>query len=273
MRHMAIYEHYNRVPTGHSQWVLVQPPDSFKARVTEYLTSAMAASLSSGSSRSTCAPTVLHCMFLAAAESCWRDYLNYLQAELTTMEEKALFSRVGRTFEEDYNVAFDDSQELQRLRKKLLKARTVIDSSIDIGTAYKEHCLKLRSSYNLDIMDFMLVELDIITAHFRSHMRHVSTLLELSGGVAVLLSQILQFRNEETSLSTNKQIQIASDNMQRGNEFIRVNTEALAALALGSQKETQAMKVLTIIAILYLPASLVAVCSNPHHIGENADWA
>ena len=168
----------------------------------------------------------------------------------------------------------------------MLKARTVIDSSIDIGTAYKEHCLKLRSSYSLDIMDFMIVEQDLITAHFRSHRRHIDTLLELSGGVAVLvrngprrwvvlrsfdmhwlncclqLSQILQFRNEETLLSTNKQIQIASNNMQKGNEYIRVNTEALATLALGSQKETQAMKVLTIIAMLYLPASLVAVCSN-----------
>jgi len=87
------------------------------------------------------------------------------------------------------------------------------------------------------------------------------------------LSQILQFRNEETLLSTNKQIQTASDNMQKGNEYIRVNTEALATLALGSQREAQAMKVLTIIAMLYLPASLVAVCSNPHRqIGRNADW-
>ena len=85
MRHMAIYEHYRGLPTGNSQWVLVQPPDSFKARVTEYLTSDMIASLSPGSSRLTGAQTLLHCMFLSAAESCWRDYLNYLQTELTVM--------------------------------------------------------------------------------------------------------------------------------------------------------------------------------------------
>lgn len=56
----------------------------------------------------------------------------HLTDTATPQDEKACFSRVGRPSKADFEIRFSDSQELQKLRKKMLRTRKVLEASVDI---------------------------------------------------------------------------------------------------------------------------------------------
>lgn len=71
--------------------------------------------------------------------------------------------------------------------------------------------------------------------------------------------QILHYRNDEILCSTNEEIQRNGNSMS---ELIAIGNREngmLAELNKEAQRDSSAMKILTIVASLYLPATLVAV--------------
>jgi hypothetical protein len=51
-------------------------------------------------------------------------------------EEKAYFSKVGVPSQHDYPLVFKDYQNLQRLRKKLLKTRGFLEANLNVSSKY-----------------------------------------------------------------------------------------------------------------------------------------
>ena len=51
-------------------------------------------------------------------------------------EEKAYFSKVGVPSQHDYPLVFKDYQNLQRLRKKLLKTRGFLEANLNVSNKY-----------------------------------------------------------------------------------------------------------------------------------------
>ncbi|KAF8242913.1 hypothetical protein K440DRAFT_91584 [Wilcoxina mikolae CBS 423.85] len=179
IRHMAIYEQHDST-LGSSRWIMVQPSDDYKAQVVEYLDSEVSAT------GGTIDPLVLHAMLFDSSERDWKDYINDLEEELKVLEEKALFSRVGRVHPADFSVTFSDLQALHRLRKKMLKVHGILDSTVEIATGYEKHCHKLRDSGGCAADHFIFAQMDIIMAQLRNHKRSMFMLLEQSESITKL---------------------------------------------------------------------------------------
>lgn len=81
--------------------------------------------------------------------------------------------------------------------------------------------------------------------------------------VLTQLSQILNYRNEDMLVKSNDALNKSSDAMREIALAAKAENELMSALISKSQKDSHTVKVLTCIALIYLPASLVAVRFPP----------
>lgn len=77
------------------------------------------------------------------------------------------------------------------------------------------------------------------------------------------LSQILNYRNEDMLVKSNDALRKSSDAMREIALAAKAENELISALISRSQKDSHTVKILTYIALIYLPASLVAVSFYP----------
>ena len=87
----------------------------------------------------------------------------------------------------DYSVAFSDSQELQLSRERLLKALSVIESSIESITGIQEHLNDLQERGALLHKNHVQIELNLYQSRMRGHKRAFLRLLEVSQGISNLV--------------------------------------------------------------------------------------
>jgi hypothetical protein len=135
-------------------------------------------------------------------------------------DEKALHSRVGRSRKSDYVVTFADAQDLERIRKKLLKASLLLKSNAKVGDSWNSKMRELSAM--LGIEELRLA--DLMHQYACTHEQHtlvvdslcdrLSGTRKLVGGAGSIpvqawtdcsskILQILSFRNTELAISTN----------------------------------------------------------------------
>ncbi len=218
---------------------------------------------------------------------------NYAYVE---QENKAMVSRVGIVHKDDFLITFRDAQAVERLRKKLLQARAILESSFDVASAYIEYhdrCLETKDNEDRECF----VQLEAYNRQITNHLRTVARFLALSKGVsrmvcAHLLSpanprgqvrvalipadrnteklfEILKYRNSETIGKTNQTINTTNQAIHQNGLAIRELTvasirenEIIAQLTERAWRDSRSVRILTFIALLYLPATLIAVSES-----------
>ena len=73
------------------------------------------------------------------------------------------------------------------------------------------------------------------------------------------LSQILNYRNEDMLVKSNDALRKSSEATREIALAAKAENELISALIRKSQRDSHTVKVLTYIALIYLPASLIAV--------------
>ena len=101
-------------------------------------------------------------------------------------DEKACFSRVGKTHPYDYSVAFSDMQTLQRLQRKFFRSMVMLESSISIVKGCNLHCLELEDR-GLFSPRTMYQELESISLNLSYHVKVVASMIKYSKGTAKLV--------------------------------------------------------------------------------------
>jgi hypothetical protein len=98
---------------------------------------------------------------------------------------------VGTTAPHDYSVTFSDSQELQVSRERLLKARSVIESSIESSIGIEGHlddCGEFREDLN---KKSARLELRNFQSRMKTHILALERLLEVSSGTSNLVCSLV----------------------------------------------------------------------------------
>ncbi|KAE8354537.1 hypothetical protein BDV28DRAFT_79440 [Aspergillus coremiiformis] len=250
IRQVAIYLQYTK-STQSTRWLLLQPSTSIKAAIVEFLRNH---NLSSE-------PMFLHHIVFHFTERNWRGYINELEESLVELEEKALYAKVGceKPRPYDFSITFRDSQNVQRLHRKFLKASVALDSNLEVAHGYKIHCKDLCERNLGGRNPLLFVEVELYKVKLRAHKRSVKVLLERCTQTLSILSQILEYRNDENIIKIANALSYNSEAMHKialaGNE----ENKSIKILSEKAQRDSQSVKILTYIAMLYLPASLVAV--------------
>jgi hypothetical protein len=187
-------------------------------------------------------------------------------------DEKVCFSRVGRDFKFDYSVTFADCQRLQQIRKKLLKALLSLENNLAIAKGCETIYKRLSALHKSSPRAPASLELHLHILDLKSHIRTVNSILEHASWVAVMVGERSKLDN---GLRANFYPKLKDILDYRHDEAIRVNSQSLRDIASDSNRESQiiatitkegaadskSLKALTILATLYLPASLFAVCN------------
>ena len=196
-------------------------------------------------------------------------------------EEKAFFVDVDVYSESDYLIAFADCQKLQRLRRKMIKCKEVLDCCLEVASGCKQHWKDVHSQEDKYIGEDA-TNAETFFSRIKVHRRGIQALLEHADGTATLvqsilpqpcsklshltrllhpsqLSQILNYRNEDMLVKSNDALRRSSDAMREIALAAKAENELISALMGKFQRDSHAVKILTYIALIYLPASLVAV--------------
>jgi hypothetical protein len=101
-------------------------------------------------------------------------------------EEKALFSRVGRRQNVDYDVAFADSQSLQRLCSKMRKCLAILGTTLEVASGFDTLWKDLQAR-TIDEGKMGATRIEMYKSHIRNRRESVVNLLDNSDGVAKIV--------------------------------------------------------------------------------------
>ncbi|KAF2809500.1 uncharacterized protein BDZ99DRAFT_463282 [Mytilinidion resinicola] len=214
-----------------STWILLQPSQNLYDDLKEKLYGRP-----TGSDTPIRSSYLLHLDFLSSMASNWGEYIEYLWAEMDKVDDKACNSEIRLGKRNDYDVSFSDCQKLQRRRRILLRTMSVLESCLTLAKDLENLHWKLRSSNVVE--DNRFVDgIRIYKAQIHMHQRNLRFMMEYIRGTTYMLSDILNSRSDEMTLKTSQTMQ-----------------ESLAL----NQNDSRILKLLSIIATIYLPASLMA---------------
>jgi hypothetical protein len=169
----------------------------------------------------------------------------------------------------DYVVGFTDAQTLQGIRRKLLKAIEAIDQALDVLAGIRKHTqeqLTVNAASNTPTYN---ERLDFHTARYVSYKRTLNALADFQQGASALVGAFAA-KSLELALIRAQFLKMLD---QRNDQVLHLQGKTMSDLALEAKREgvvmkelsekmqedSRAMRVLSAVALVYLPTGLVAV--------------
>lgn len=106
-------------------------------------------------------------------------------------DEKALHSKVGVAQYMDYSVTFRDTQDLESLRRRLVKASLNLKSNADVGRSWEEETIKLTEYLATNELNEIFVTVRKYIKDMYQHAGIIDSLLERLDGTRSLVRQCL----------------------------------------------------------------------------------
>ena len=98
-----------------------------------------------------------------------------------------MISRVGVVHKNDFSITFRDVQNLERLHKKLLQAHTILESNIDVVSAFISSQNQSKEKEDKESME-CAAQLEAYARQTKNHLRTAGKFLAISKGVSRMVS-------------------------------------------------------------------------------------
>ena len=239
---MAVYQKY-RDAKGTSTWILVSASPETETCIDRYIKSV--------ASHQDVNPFELHVLLLEVAFSNWRPYVVYLAQRITQRIDEFSIASIdnGRPME---SVDFGSRQVLNDMENELIDALSVLDSTEDTIDALQEnheryciswyqHSENHEQCANTSLRN-ALHQMRTEVAVNRKKIKALSAKLK---GAIKLLSSLLDLENGISLTRLTQEAAEESGNMRRLTEK--------------STQDAATVKMLTVITIVYLPATAISV--------------
>ncbi|KUJ20793.1 uncharacterized protein LY89DRAFT_640613 [Mollisia scopiformis] len=193
-------------------------------------------------------PWNVHRILVADSLRGWMDYMAYLEKGLKEQSDHIVLASVGDDKVNlspltDFVINFDNRQQLKIIEDQVLDLQVILPGMLDAV----EQLLREFSSFQTEEDG----ELNAIVGEFEEYVREVKMLVERSKALndmarstARLLSDLLSYE-EAVSL---KKLSIET----------QIESKSMCHLAEKSTKDAAAVKILTVITLIYLPTTIVA---------------
>lgn len=270
IRQTSVYQKFE-YDDQQSVWIVVQPSESTQRRLVSAADANKVEEEEEGCSLSQ-NPLKMHLLFISAAAEGLRDYYNHLEKIFFEMTKAAVNFEVERSLEKhnqntivksenqhdplgQFEVNFQSVQDLQQFEELLRRVKTALEineDSIRSLMALNDKLRQLSSDADKSLWIQVDVEAEQQLAVFGRHKRNIEALLQNVHGRASLLYNVLDFKN---ALTVSHQGQRAMDikQLQRSESTMMMMLNEITV------KDAVGVKILTILATLYLPASFVAI--------------
>lgn len=150
----------------------------------------------------------------------------------------------------DFSLVFSDYQDVQALLVKMRKDCLAISSCLEVISGY-HNLVDVLGRVNDNLPDpSITLSIQSLQGYFRDHLRGMETLLADVGGVSHVLVQILAYRNQEALIHT-------SENIRKIAETSKYESQTISMILKNTRQDSRTVKALSIVAVIYLPVSLV----------------
>jgi len=240
IRQMGIY-HRSDSSTG-DVFIIINPSFSLKQRLKH--------SREFGSRPS---PKALHTMVLSCTMENWKFYITDLESRYLRMKDKAQLTRMDEKGERDRSLAevrFEDTQEIQFVQDKCQQLAHVFDvnrtvlKNMEIRYATIPPANGTQDVDESDFVHSLILESNI-------QMNRVSSMLKRLDGTIALIRTTLDFRCL-ASLQHNSRLvtEMTRLTAQENGMIVQLTRKA--------SRDTDILKIITLLTLVYLPASFVA---------------
>ncbi|KAF2730345.1 hypothetical protein EJ04DRAFT_567846 [Polyplosphaeria fusca] len=184
----------------------------------------------------------IHMLALSHATWQWRWYLSFWESQLNQLISKAHVSRVEGRRKTDkmpvLSIEYSDFQDVQVIHDRMNVAKYVLDSNARICKKY-ERCFQGTLK-----LEMLLEELELQGAR-------VDKLLERTRSGSGLMQEIISFRGLDS-------LKVSSENSNQMAQLAGEDSSNMLKLTTKAQRDSETLKKITILTMVYLPASFVA---------------
>ncbi|RYP02233.1 hypothetical protein DL764_005875 [Monosporascus ibericus] len=192
----------------------------------------------------------LHIQYLATAVAGWREYLNCMARRLKLLDEE---TAIYKPYSE-FGVTFASKQRIQNLRKKLYDARSILANSLNTLEILRVHEKKVAKICRItaSVSESFQCQCQNISSELRNHAQTTQKLLDFSEDVRSMYDDILKLRGQELLHENGLGLaRIAQANS--------TETKVMVSLADQTAEDSRIMRIMTFVAMIYLPANLVLI--------------
>ncbi|KAI0543382.1 hypothetical protein F4679DRAFT_120583 [Xylaria curta] len=261
IRQTAVYCRYD-ASGDQSSWILIKPSLNLEELIQAELEGVSRLALS-GESRA----ARLNVLFINFTLRNWPDYIAAQRTKVEQFEAKSFFSDVDHIQPHDYDLRFQDRQDLERLKQRLLRALAILDATVELQARIRGFLEKNGD----DCLDGAItVELNDFDAEARYYHRCISDLRQRASDTISLLIDILDRRYGHANLRS----AAANESSLKANV---ASLSTMTTIAVNREKEHKVeqktavnVRALTVVATLYLPASLLSGIFSSHLVDVNS---
>ncbi|KAM7213908.1 hypothetical protein V8F06_010727 [Rhypophila decipiens] len=199
----------------------------------------------------------------------WRPYLCFLEALLAELEITALNSRVGEGNEETYSLTFRNAQRLEKLRRKLSKARHILSQNTEVARRWIQvaEALALRHGRGEEVGPLVASAKEYI-AELDSHRAVTDLLQDRLSGTERLIYHTLNYRNEEQVIQSTLPLNGSNEKLLVQLSRLSSRHDAVHDIASEFVSDSKLIKILTLVTVIYAPASFATSLFNTNVIAN-----
>jgi Mg2+ and Co2+ transporter CorA len=263
LRQTGVYQRFDTA-TNNSVWTLIKPSHYLQVRLRDKLHT-----LARRPQLRPVRHMLLHLVIVSSTLEGWAEYITTQQDVLERFENKSFFSDADHDTQNDFKLGFEDSQALQHLRRKLIKAMAVLEGGNNLcnrlfgvfeamETPTQTNAGGLRPFLTKGLSETLVAELKDIISNISYHRQRLVDLQQRSSNATNLLLSILEHRVGNSSLRSARANEASQEANSRSLDIMKtiaVNAELEHSL---EQKISINIRALSFVATVYLPASLLA---------------
>ncbi|PNP54870.1 hypothetical protein THARTR1_04559 [Trichoderma harzianum] len=256
---MGVYQRFH-ASTQRTIWVMIKPPQRLQDILEEKI-----GAIHGFKPLANAQFLLFHLSILSFSLVNWEEYVSAQRIKLEAYEGTSFFSDVDCHDTNDYKLGFDDRQNLQCLRGKLVKATAILDAAILLGEKLKGLVERVApAGLDVTIQETIELELEDYLSEANYHRQCLIILQQRAIDTATLILDILQRRQGNTSLRSAFANEAAVRTM--------MNIAVMGEIEHEVEKKTAVnIRALTFVATLYLPASLLAGIFSSQLLVDNKE--
>ncbi|KAF3281128.1 hypothetical protein TWF970_002300 [Orbilia oligospora] len=183
------------------------------------------------------------------------EYLECLSDQLLSLDKRAAFPRALN----QYDLDISKSQEAHSIKKRLFHMKTVLDGTLRVAVALSSLTKELRELENItkSTHDITIRHLGNISRDLEAHKSTTDELLNWSCDIQSMINLILDFRNQDSLKENGVQLKAVAQANRQEAQASAMEAHHMADIARQTYADSRTMRIATVIALIYLPASLV----------------
>ncbi|PMD20728.1 hypothetical protein NA56DRAFT_173782 [Hyaloscypha hepaticicola] len=257
VRQTAIYQKYE---DGMETWVFISASKQAEIKAIEFIDQC-------GVNRSSSTtPFDLHLILLEVALANWRWYIKSLVERTTEHSSRVIAATVGKgklSALIDFEINFEDRQGLKVIEEKVLDLLTIFESTSDTITTLLREYEYMQSNTAMK-RDRVVSKLQDNLREVDLYAKKVDTLHKRVQGTASLLSNLLDYENAKIAQDNGDSLKILAQESREENVAMRLLSEK-------STKDAAAVKVITLITIVFLPTTVVSGFFSTQFVRQSED--